>query len=66
MSVADMYFNIWRRFQVNGDKVIVSRYVEIVAGSMIVPIKLGDNEKCPNHFLLLDDFFELYEVIFCL
>lgn len=52
--------------------VIVSRYVEIAAGSVIVPIKLGDNEKCPfcdsNHFLLLVDFFELYEVaaILCL
>lgn len=41
--------------------VIVSRYGEIAAGSMIVPFKLGDNEKCPfsgsNHFLLLVFFF---------
>lgn len=60
MFVTDPYFNIWRWFQVKGEMVIVSRHVEIAAGSMIVPIKLGDNEKCPfcdsNHFLLLVDF----------
>lgn len=40
--------------------VIASRYVEIAADLVIVPIKLGDNEKClffgSNHFLVLVKF----------
>lgn len=43
------------------DTVITSSYVEIAAASVIVPIKVRDNEKCPffgsNQFLLWVDFF---------
>ena len=62
--VTHPYFTLWSRFQVNGDMVIVSKYMEIAAGSAIVPIRLEDNGKCPfcasNHFLLLVDILPFW------
>lgn len=38
--------------------------MEIVAGSVIVPIEQGDHEKCPfsgsNHFLLLVYYYYFF------
>lgn len=46
MCLANTYFNVLGRFQVNRDTIIISNYVEITIGSMIVPIKVRNNEKC--------------------